>query len=143
MQKAAHPEPLRRSQSITPGKSASPHVSPLRPPLNPAFEYGGWKRLEEGGAEIQFVDTLAHHLLANPDNHEQVLEFAKDVSVPSSEKFFVITVQRLKDPEIDWFLVRAKSHSEAGAVAMEAAKAKGLDPMTSFSTHISLAWLPG
>ena len=93
----------------------------------------------EDGPEVQALEKLAQYLLANPDNRHRVLEFAKDGSVPSSERYLVITVQRQKQPPVDLFLVQAKSHPEAEAAAVAASEAKGLDPMGCFSARLTLA----
>ena len=101
------------------------------------------RKLAENGAEFRALEELARHLLANPNYCSRVMQFAKDGSVPSSEKYVVITVQRLEEPPVGLFLLRAKTHHEAQAAARAAITAEGLHPIACFSSHLSLALVAG
>lgn len=99
-------------------------------------------KLEKGGPEVQVISKIAQVLLAYPNYRQEALEFAKDLSVPGAEKFLVITFQGERKPAVDLFVLRAASHSEAGAAAMATAEAKGLDPVLCYSARLSPAVMP-
>jgi hypothetical protein len=101
------------------------------------------RKLAEDGLEFRALEEIGRHFLASPNYRSRVLEFAKDGSVPSSEKYVVITFQRLEEPPFGLFLLRATSHEEAQAAARAAIKAEGLHPMICFSSHLSLALVAG
>jgi hypothetical protein len=101
------------------------------------------RKLAEDGVEVRALEELTQRFLANPNCHSRALEFVKDGSVPSSEKYMVITVPKLEKSPFGLFLLRAQSHQDAQAAARAAIKAAGLHPMACFSAHLSLALLAG
>jgi hypothetical protein len=93
------------------------------------------RKLAENAPSFQAFNSLCEYIPSDANNRQVISDFAKDTLVPDSEKFLVVTIQ-WEHLAVDWFLLSAKSHAEAGAAVMTAQERKGLDPIVWYSTHI-------